>query len=507
MTLLSRKSLSLAVMAGLAVSAVWSSAEAARRGGGRGRSGGSFRRSGGSSFRGRSSSSFRRSGGSSIRRSTRTPVRRTTRTPVTRSKSSIGNRIRNITNNRRGNNTRRNVGNTIRRNIGRKIGSNAVRRATGRRIVISSRIRSARRVWRRGLFGHRLGRRWGIGIVGRRFYFGFRFFRPIRRYYNPYCCYGGFLPNVCDYSQPIVDDGQVDQGGLDQVNDSGDAFLQGDYQTALAQADKAVKEMPNNPDVHQYRSLVLFALGRYQESAAAAHAALIGGKGWNWDTLKSFYSDSSVYTQQLRALEKFTNDNPQAAYGLFLLGYQYMMLEHADAAGKELAAALALEPNDTLTAELLKSISAKTGKTYKGNAAPAGGQNAQPNGPAGNGSTPLPPLPPNGTTGPQGPVAPSQPAEKVEATALVGTWKAVREKDLTITLQLKSDGTFTWNIDTKGQKIDIKGTYKLAGNELTMSRDKGPALVGTVKVSNKDEFQFTAKSAPSNDPGFVFKRQ
>ena len=532
---LSKKSLSLAVLAGLAVAGIMSSADAARRGGSsRGRSFSARRSSGGSSFRRSGSSSFRRSGSSSIRRGS--SIRRTTptrRTSPVRRGGSIGSRIqkgiigkkagnntrRIIGNNKKriiGNNTKRIIGNNVRRNIGRNIGrnirNNIIRRGVGnRRIVVSSRIRNSRRIWRRGLFGHRNGRRWGFGIVGRRFYFGFNFVRPIRNYYNPYCGYDTFVPSGggCDYSQPIVDDGQFDQGAMNEVDNSGDAFLQGDYETALAQADKAVKEMPNNPDVHMYRSLVLFALGRYQESAAAAHAALTGGGGWNWETLKSFYSDVDVYTQQLRALEAEATKNPADSFIRFLLAVHYMMMNHADAAGAELAAVVALEPNDALSAALLKSVQDKTGKTYKSDvqpkAAPAGNAGNQQNGTAGNGgASTLPPLPPTANAGP---TAPQNKQPQVAAKGLVGTWKAVRENNLTITLVLSADGKFEWKIDAKGQKVDIKGTYKVNGTSLSMARSQGPGLDGTIEMKGKDAFKFTAKSAPANDPGFEFKRQ
>lgn len=504
---LSRKSLSLAVLAGLAVAAVWSSAEAARRGGGRGRSIRSSGRSGGS---------FRRSGGSSFRRSGRTGVSNGVRGRIIKRGSSIGSRVRTgVTSKGRGNIGRRigskvgqkvrgkigsRIRGKVRSRIGGKIRKGIVRRGVGRRIAVSSQIRSSRRIWRKGFFWHHRHRHWGLGRWGRRFYFGFVFARPVGDYYNPYCGDDGFFPvdDVCDYSQPIVDDGQYAEGGFDDVNNSGDAFLQGDYETALAQADKAAKEMPNNPDVHQYRSLILFAMGRYQEAAAAAHSALVGGPGWNWDTLKAFYSDTSVYTQQLRALEKHTTENLNDSFGRFLLGYHYMMLGHADSAGKELTAVVALQPKDSLSAELLKSISAKTGKTYTAKIANENDEEQ------GDGEQSLPPLPPTGTEGTTGPA--KQPA-KTAAKSLVGTWKAVRENNLTITLDLKADGSFVWNIDADGQKVDVKGTFKFAGNQLTLDRTNGPALEGTVEMKSKDEFKFTPDSSPENDPGFVFKKQ
>ena len=42
-----------------------------------------------------------------------------------------------------------------------------------------------------------------------------------------------------------------------------------------------------------------------------------------------FYGNVEPYTEQLRALEKFVQDNPKAAEGRFLLGLQYMIAGHS----------------------------------------------------------------------------------------------------------------------------------------------------------------------------------
>ena len=65
--------------------------------------------------------------------------------------------------------------------------------------------------------------------------------------------------------------------------------------------------MPNDTVLHEFRGLVLFALGRYKEAAAADYAVLSAGPGWDWTTLSGLYPNVEVYTEQLRALEQYQN--------------------------------------------------------------------------------------------------------------------------------------------------------------------------------------------------------
>ena len=83
------------------------------------------------------------------------------------------------------------------------------------------------------------------------------------------------------------------------------SFQQGNYTDALQQADAALAKLPNDTTLHEFRALCLFALGRYDEAAAALYAVLSVGPGWDWTTLIGLYPDVDVYTAQLRALEDY----------------------------------------------------------------------------------------------------------------------------------------------------------------------------------------------------------
>ena len=42
--------------------------------------------------------------------------------------------------------------------------------------------------------------------------------------------------------------------------------------------------MPNDASLHEFRALVLFALGQYEQAAATLYAVLSNGPGWDWTT-------------------------------------------------------------------------------------------------------------------------------------------------------------------------------------------------------------------------------
>ena len=159
---------------------------------------------------------------------------------------------------------------------------------------------------------------WGVNSVGYRFGYS--------DYSNPY--YAESMPAV--YSEPIlttsIEPAQesavaaapalppgVSAEAVAKFDQARAAFLEGKYDEALKLTDAAVAQMPRDVVLHEFRALVLFALQRYPESAAAIHSVLDVGPGWDWKTLSSLYSKADDYTKQLRALEAARDKNPNAA--------------------------------------------------------------------------------------------------------------------------------------------------------------------------------------------------
>ena len=200
---------------------------------------------------------------------------------------------------------------------------------------------------------------WGANSLG--YQFGYS------DYGNPY--YTETMP-VC-YTEPIltvpIDSAQepaaaalppgVSPEAVAKFDQARAAFLGGRYDEALKLTDGAIAQMPRDAVLHEFRALVLFALQRYAESAAAIHPVLDVGPGWDWKTLSSLYSSVDVYTDQLRALETARTKDPKAAETRFLLAYHYLTCGYADQALDEFRRTLELQPNDPVATALVATLS------------------------------------------------------------------------------------------------------------------------------------------------------
>jgi TolA-binding protein len=302
-------------------------------------------------------------------------------------------------------------------------------------------------------------------------------------YYNPYGT-GPFVADgaTIDYSQPIVvaqavASPPVTQAGLTAeqqatplLDAARNAFMQGDYKTALAQADQAIAQVPNDTVLHEFRGLVLFALGRYKEAAAADYAVLSTGPGWDWTTLSGLYPNVDVYTEQLRALEQYAKSHPAASDAKFLLAENYLTCGHTDAAAAQFKEVIRLDPKDQLSTQLLNSISASD--TAK-------------------------------QAAPSPPAAPTKPAD---ASSLVGNWTATRADSATIKLALAGDGKFTWALDQNGKPQQFSGTYTVADNLLVFKQGGNPMMAGQVAPFANDRFNFKLAGDNPSDPGLTFVR-
>ena len=302
-------------------------------------------------------------------------------------------------------------------------------------------------------------------------------------YYNPY--YTGPIVDggaTIDYSQPIVlaqtaasppvtQAGQTaEQQATPLLDAARSAFMQGDYPTALAQVDQAIAQVPNDTVLHEFRGLVLFALGRYKEAAAADYAVLSAGPGWDWTTLSGLYPNVEVYTGQLRALEQYAKTHPAASEAKFLLADNYLTCGYTDAAAAQLKEVVRLDPKDQLSAQLLKGISAP------------------------------------GTAEQAVPSQPAAPGKPTDASSLVGNWTATRADSATIKLVLAGDGKFTWALDQNGKPQQFSGTYTIADNVLVLKQGNNPMMAGQVASLAGDRFNFKLAGDNPSDPGLTFMR-
>jgi tetratricopeptide (TPR) repeat protein len=245
------------------------------------------------------------------------------------------------------------------------------------------------------------------------------------------------------------------------------AFAAGDYPAALSWINKAVALMPNDSVLHELRALVLFALQKYDAAAVAAYAVLSVGPGWDWTTLIGLYADADVYTQQLRALERYCSERPNFAAAQFLLAYHYLTCGYTAAAAHELTSVVQLNPKDRLAAQLLASLAAPPA------AAPA---------------------------------APPPPPAPVDAANLAGDWHARQPDGSTVSLSLTADHAYTWQFTRQGQTRKFSGPYTLADNLLVLKQGANPVMVGQVALLGDGKLTFKLPSDNPADPGLTFSR-
>lgn len=297
-------------------------------------------------------------------------------------------------------------------------------------------------------------------------------------YYNPYYTEVIVIDNTrVDYSRPIVAapssgsstiaDNQAEQ----LLNASRNAFARGDYPAAMTQINQAIAKKPNDPVLHEFRALILFATKDYKASAAAVYAVLSMGPGWDWATLSSFYLNVETYTAQLRALEQYRAENLDSPEVRFLLAYHYMSAGHPEAAATELKEVVRLNPKDTLSAQLLAGLSGD-----KTEAVPA-------------------------------PDPEAAPASPVDAASLVGAWEVARSEGESFALNLTADATYSWKYTNNGKSQDYAGAYTVADNLLILKQGGNPVMIGQVKLLDGNRFNFKLVGENPTAPGLTFTKK
>ncbi|MEX2113162.1 MAG: tetratricopeptide repeat protein, partial [Pirellulales bacterium] len=286
--------------------------------------------------------------------------------------------------------------------------------------------------------------------------------------------YGQPLASYSASSAPAADDQPAGQTPADQASaafgQARQSFAGEDYKAALDSVNQAIALTPDDPVLHEFRALVLFATGNYKDAAAAIYAVLSTGPGWDWTTLASLYPNIDLFTRQLRALESYCKSHPDEADAAFLLAYEYMTMGSTDGAIAELKQVVKVNPKDQLSAQLLASLSAPA------DAAP-----------------------------PQ-PEQPAAPATPVTAAQLAGDWKFARPDGGAIELDLKGDSTYTWSYAHDGKTDAHSGKYTVADNLLVLNTDDAPAMVGQVSNLTARGFNFKLAGGSPNDPGLAFTK-
>ena len=178
--------------------------------------------------------------------------------------------------------------------------------------------------------------------------------------------------------------------------------------------------------------------------------------------------------QQLRALEGYCSQNPKSAAARFVLAYHYLTEGHADAAVRQLKIVAALQPKDTLSAQLIQQLESGQKPAASTDAAGAPGSvNA---------------TPPVQTSS----VAPAGGKEG----KLEGTWTASPNQDTTITVTFQDEGGFVWKVRRQGKDQQFKGKSSYENGILTLVQDQNNnAMVGNVNWTDETHFNFKVLGA------------
>jgi tetratricopeptide (TPR) repeat protein len=278
-----------------------------------------------------------------------------------------------------------------------------------------------------------------------------------------------------DYSQPIDTQStpppeDVANPAVAKFDSARAAFGTGDYAGALKLTDEALKVLQNDATLHEFRALVLFAVGKYDLAAGPLYAVLSVGPGWDWTTMAGLYPNIDVYTSELRKLEAFISANPRSTAGRFVLAYHYLTQGHTEAAVTQFEQVVALAPQDTLCAQLVKQFS---------------------------------PPKPSGSPAPS--TAPAAAPTPAKQGNLAGNWTAHPAGDTTIDLRIGVDETFTWKVTAKGKPRQLTGKWSLTDNLLTLAQEgDGGALVGRVAWQADDKWSFRVIGTDPEDKGLLF---
>jgi tetratricopeptide (TPR) repeat protein len=169
-----------------------------------------------------------------------------------------------------------------------------------------------------------------------------------------------------DYSQPLQLPGQsyqetnedliLSERAIQRFDLARERFALGDYNGAAKYVDEAIRWLPNDPTLHQFRALTFFARKRYREAAAVLYSVLAVSPGWDTATVTNLYDTPERYLMQVNQLAQYAATHPDAVETQFLLAYHYAITGDLASAFRQLQIVNAARPNDRVVKSLMSAI-------------------------------------------------------------------------------------------------------------------------------------------------------
>lgn len=181
--------------------------------------------------------------------------------------------------------------------------------------------------------------------------------------------------------------------------------------------------------------------------------------------MSGLYDSSSDYTNQLRALEKYTNENGGKNGSRLLLAYHYLTCNHKDAARQQFELLVQAQPDDAVAVDLLQMLGGKAPSAPK-------------------------------------PTVPSGP--KATEADLIGAWQSRTADGTAFQLTLAKDGEFIWIHGSGADAQTIRGVFAIDDGVLAMQPDSGGIMAANVNVIKQG---FTFSQVGQSDPPIVFNRK
>lgn len=130
------------------------------------------------------------------------------------------------------------------------------------------------------------------------------------------------------------------------------------YADAEVRLNEVVTLVPDDTNAWQFRSLVLFAQGKYDAAAADAYDGIKLGNTWTASVLDTIYPSADRYHNQLNQLIASTESQPSMAKH-FLLGYHYLVLNQLEKGRLQFALVLEITPEEPVATQLIAAIDAR----------------------------------------------------------------------------------------------------------------------------------------------------